>query len=348
MTKPKANGSYSTVVANNQQNAVESLAAKAKKKAKASRESLENMQNRYGTAMTGVASQAYTPLLARTKAMTMQARARVAQAEAATTAAQQSNRINKYAGPAMAAGQAGVLSRVRQSAQPGIISAQQAISDANAYYKKIGIDLKAADWEAKAALYGQILDQNNAVMMTQFQADLQMEHDKEMYRFTVRQQEKTTDNDAARVATVTTAYAPGAVDLINNATEEERADPVNTVTEWANAHISDEIAKKAFIEMYTPILENSGGHLGGNGIVDLGWLRTQVTAGFNSLYPKYGGDMNALLSDTLLLSQVNDDVKDFKEGDNGAGWKDMPMWPNGMPKYDPVTGDALNDQGDLI
>lgn len=299
------NGTYSTVYAGQQADQVQSLAKKAKAKAKASEERMQNMQNRYGTAMSGVANQAWQPLLARTKAMTMAARARVAEAEAAQQAARQSNRINAAVGPAMQAGQAGVLSRVRESAEPAFISAQQAISDANAYYKKVGIDLKTASWEAKAALYGQFLTDQNQFAMMQYQSDLEIEQQKELARFNQRMLDDPMKKEAPRVANSAINNAASAYQFVNDMDEDEARKPVEAATEWANTHIANAAERQFWIETMTPIIENRSRFMGDNGYYDIGQFRALFSAQINHLYPQFEGDLDSLLSEAVLIGAVS-------------------------------------------
>lgn len=294
----------STVYAHQTATQIATLSAKARRQRAAIEARRGGLQDRYGTAMSGVINQKMKPLEQRLEATSTELRSLRTQAQAMRSAARVSNATYAAEGPALqSAGQA-QLQRVREEMAPGLATAAQSIKDAKAYAARIGVEMQGMDIQAKYDFYAQIVAQNNAFAMTAYQNQLQIQNQQRIARIQQREATRTELAGSSQVVTLMNQNAPDMLRTVQQMTEADRSDSAKVegaAAAWAGGISADPAAQTVLIAAFKTVALGIDRNTA-EGVTDGNWLRTSIVQAVHTQYPHYTQDseIETALSDNIL------------------------------------------------
>lgn len=315
---------YSTIVAQRGVSATKSLRAKAKEQARKVEAAKQRQQ--YGAAMGGVSAQAYRTAEARTGAMVNAAKSRVAEAKTNVLISQQSQEMDRERRQALNAANSAQIARTIQAGQPALISARSAMAQAEAYAKQVGIDMKKMDWSARANIASSIIDNNMEMVKMQFQNQLQLDAQQQMYDLQTKLANDAKLEGAPAVVSTVTAALPNMMskysELINsNAPEQAGWDPAAEALNWAKTQSNDQNAIILLQDIFLKTLQQGPANTI-DGVMDQSFLQSTVQQSVMNSYPgwnDYASTVGNALTPGVLNSQLGANIERAANPGN-EGW----------------------------
>jgi hypothetical protein len=308
-----------------------SLSARARESKRRVESARANAVASYGQALAGSVGLSFEGAMARGQAGVDTSRSLTKQSAAQTTIAQESDATYAAVAPAMAKGQAGAMARVRQNAQPGFISARAAMAEANAYAARIGIDMKKMKWEAKAAIYQSVIDQNGQMAQMVFQQEMALQQQEAMYDLQKQEESEAALAGAGAVVNTVTNTMPSMLQEVERiyAEEADKEDysPAVAATEWATSVTVDPAAAKLLSAVMADILVQGKGHYIGEYTLDPEWVTNTLTNSITAAYPGYSPSRDTI-SSAMTPAVHGARIANASSSGDGNWFTNDPFWAN--------------------